>query len=665
MPEARLAASGRDSVIGGISGWIMVGAILLGLAAALFLLNLSRLVPPAAWPALLAGADDLRAIMARDGLAPRFCAGLLGGSALGLASVVLQQVLRNPLAEPGTLGIFAGAKCAIAASIVWAPGLLSLGWDLPALAGGLGVAVFVLLFSARSGFAPATVTLVGLIASLVFGAFGTMLVLTHFDTLGDLYIWEAGSLIQNGWGSVLALGPKLGLVSLAIVLLMRPLSAMQIEGAERLGVRTSLVRGATMLAAVGLSALVASTVGLISFLGLAGAAIARGAGARRLSTRLIAAPLIAAGLLVLTDQALLALAGGIEIPAGITVMLVSVPLLLWMLQRTPVASSAPAAMSAPMRLQVGTAPAFIGLGSALIASFALAATLGPGPDGWQLAHGRLLAELSIWRLPRITAACCAGAMLAMAGSLLQRLTRNAMASPELLGISSGTALMLLVATLFLPGLDRSGTAALSCLACLAILGCVLRLGRRSAFAPDHLLLIGAGLGALLASLLSILLVIGDPRILRVIGWLSGSTYSVDAAEARAIVLATALALLLPLPLVRWIGLMPLGEPVGRSLGMPIAGARLAIVLVVAVLTGIATLFVGPLSFVGLMAPHLARRLGTRTALAEIYGSALVGAVLMVLADWAGRTIAFPWQIPAGLIATALGGAYFVMTAWKR
>ena len=125
------------------------------------------------------------------------------------------------------------------------------------------------------------------------------------------------------------------------------------------------------------------------------------------------------------------------------------------------------------------------------------------------------------------------------------------------------------------------------------------------------------------------------------------------------------AQVLPLPLVRWIGLMPLGEPVGRSLGVPIAGARLAIVLVVAVLTGIATLFVGPLSFVGLMAPHLARRLGTRTALAEIYGSALVGAVLMALADWAGRTIAFPWQIPAGLIATALGGAYFVMTAWKR
>ncbi|MBP0580552.1 Fe(3+)-hydroxamate ABC transporter permease FhuB [Labrys sp. LIt4] len=665
MPEARLAASGRDRIIGRISGWIIVSAVLLGLAAALFLLNLSRQVPPAGWLALLAGADDLRAIMARDGLAPRFCAGLLGGGALGLASVVLQQVLRNPLAEPGTLGIFAGAKCAIAASIIWAPGLLALGWDLPALAGGIGVAAIVLLLSAQSDFAPTTVTLIGLVASLAFGALGTMLVLTHFDALSDLYIWEAGSLIQNGWDTVLALALKLGLVSLAILLLMRPLSAMQIEGAEQLGVRTSLVRGATILAAVGLSALVASTVGLISFLGLAGAAIARGAGARRLPARLVAGPLIAAGLLALTDQALLALAGGIEIPAGITVMLLSVPLLLWMLQHAPAGTSALAMAAEPMRLQLGTASAFIGLGAALVVSFALAATFGPGPDGWQFAQGELFAELSIWRLPRITAACCAGAMLAMAGSLLQRLTRNEMASPELLGISSGTALMLLVATLFLPGLDRYGTAALSCLACLAILACVLWLGRRSAFAPDHLLLIGAGLGALLASLLSILLVIGDPRILRVIGWLSGSTYSVDAAEARAIALATASALLLPLPLLRWIGLMQLGEPVGRSLGVPIAGARLAVVLVVAVLTGVATLFVGPLSFVGLMAPHLARLLGMRTALAEIYGSALVGAVLMILADWVGRTIAFPWQIPAGLIATGLGGAYFIVASWKR
>ncbi|WP_454817118.1 Fe(3+)-hydroxamate ABC transporter permease FhuB [Labrys neptuniae] len=661
MPESRQASGGH----GRIFGWIFVSCALIGLAGALFLLNLTRLVPPAGWPALLAGSDDLRSIMARDGLLPRFCVGLLSGGALGLASVVLQQVLRNPLAEPGTLGIFAGAKCAIAAAIIWAPGLLSLGWDLPALAGGIGVAVIVLLFSARSNFAPATVTLVGLIASLSFGAFGTMLVLTHFDALGDLYIWEAGSLIQNGWGPLLALAPKLGLVSLAVLLLLSPLSVMQIDGAERLGVRTSLVRAATLFAAVGLSALVASAVGLISFLGLAGAAIARSAGARRLTTRMIAAPLIAAGLLALTDQALLALTGGIEIPAGIAAMLLSIPLLLWMLQRAPAARSALAMVTVPIRLQVGTGPAFTGLGAALVLSLALAAMLGPGPDGWQFAHGKLLTDLSIWRLPRITAACCAGAMLAMAGSLLQRLTRNEMASPELLGISSGTALMLLVATLFLPGLDRYGTAALSCLACLAILACVLWLGRRSAFAPDHLLLIGAGLGALLASLLSILLVIGDPRILRVIGWLSGSTYSVDAAEARAIALATALALLLPLPLVRWIGLMPLGEPVGRSLGVPIAGARLAILLVVSILTGIATLFVGPLSFVGLMAPHMARLLGTRTALAEIYGSALIGAVLMVLADWVGRTIAFPWQIPAGLIATGLGGAYFIMAAWKR
>lgn len=99
--------------------------------------------------------------------------------------------------------------------------------------------------------------------------------------------------------------------------------------------------------------------------------------------------------------------------------------------------------------------------------------------------------------------------------------------------------------------------------------------------------------------------------------------------------------------------------------MPLAASRLLLLVFTAILTGAATLIMGPLSFAGLAAPHLARISGLRTPLAQVYGAAIIGAIIMVLADWIGRNIAFPWQVPAGIVATLLGGLYFILLAMKR
>ncbi len=82
-------------------------------------------------------------------------------------------------------------------------------------------------------------------------------------------------------------------------------------------------------------------------------------------------------------------------------------------------------------------------------------------------------------------------------------------------------------------------------------------------------------------------------------------------------------------------------------------------LAAALFTGAATLVVGPLSFVGLMAPHMARMMGLQRPMAQLYGSAVLGAFIMVAADWLGRNLLFPYQIPAGLLATLVGGPYFM------
>jgi iron complex transport system permease protein len=287
------------------------------------------------------------------------------------------------------------------------------------------------------------------------------------------------------------------------------------------------------------------------------------------------------------------------------------------------------------------------------------------PQGW---HWSSLAELPAylpWRGARVAAALAAGALFGMAGVLLQRLTGNAMASPELLGISSGAALGL-IAVLFLAA--QPGTAltlAAATAAAFAVLALMLWLGRRSALSPEHVLLTGVALSTLVSALTAMLLATGDPRMIVVLNWMAGSTYRVTPGQA--LVAAAAVALLVaasPL-MARWLTILPLGESASRSVGVPLTLPRLAVLLATALATAAGTLIVGPLSFVGLMAPHAVRLLGFRQPLPQLIAAAVLGAALMALADLAGRIVAFPWQIPAGLVATFLGGSYFIVLMGRR
>ena len=126
-------------------------------------------------------------------------------------------------------------------------------------------------------------------------------------------------------------------------------------------------------------------------------------------------------------------------------------------------------------------------------------------------------------------------------------------------------------------------------------------------------------------------------------------------------------LLLPVALLlgRWLELLPLGEEMAASFGVDRIRSRMAVLGLAALLTAAATLLVGPVTFIGLLAPHLARRLGCYRAREQLLAAALIGMVVMVFADWAGRQWLFPDQIPAGLMASLIGGGYFVLTLWRR
>ncbi|QGZ64990.1 Fe(3+)-hydroxamate ABC transporter permease FhuB [Paraburkholderia acidisoli] len=646
---------------------------LLALAFALTLHGWAAQVPREAWlrAAFAPAPDHIGEMVAHYSWLPRLVLSLLCGGALALAGVVFQQVLRNPLAEPMTVGVAAGAWLALMLATLWAPAWLLAWREGVALGGGALAMLFVFALAWRRAFAPVALVLGGMIVNLYCGALGLALSIVYERSLTALFIWGGGALAQQDWHTTRWLLPRVAVCAMACAALVRPLTLAGLDdaGARSLGLSLSRARFAALAAAVALTAFVVAAVGMIGFIGLAAPALARACGARRLRDQLTWAPLIGALLLWVTDQAVQQLGGlaGELLPTGAATALFGGPLLLWLVPRLKARAAPPGVQAqlpsppcTPSRA-AATRKLLILAGGALLVAVALAAGFGRGAAGWHWASAAEWTALAHWRVPRIESALAVGALLALAGTLLQRLSGNPLASPEVLGISGGGMLGMLV----LLWLVRAPGAPLLFAACaagaFATLLAMLALARRSGFAPEPMLLAGIAVSALSQAVFGLVIAGSGPFAPLLRNLLMGSTYLIDETFASmALTLAVAL-LALALLCTRWLDILPLGANVTAALGVPVRRARFVILLLAALLSAAAAMIVGPLSFIGLMAPHIVRRMGVRRAAAELLASALFGALLMVVSDWLGRNVLFPQQMPAGLLAMLAGGLYLMVS----
>ncbi|WP_315833215.1 Fe(3+)-hydroxamate ABC transporter permease FhuB [Bradyrhizobium prioriisuperbiae] len=638
--------------------------ILFAAAAALAWRQWTALLPISAWGAALQAPDvnDARQMLMHYTVLPRMAVALLSGAALGLAGTVCQQVLRNPLAEPTTLGVSAAAQLAVASATLWAPSLFVFGKEWVAMLGGFAAVLCVFALAWRRALSPVALVLAGLIVAFYCGAVTNVLVLFNHDYLIGLFIWGAGFLNQQDWSGVTFLAPRLLIAAVLIALMVRPLTLLGFddETARNLGLGLTGARVCALSVAIALSASVVSLVGVLGFVGLAAPAMVMLAGARRFRDRLIWAPLCGAGLLWLTDQLVLLIPSGYrEMPTGAATALLGAPMLLLLLPR--LRTTAPVGGVSEVVVPRSAHPWRLVLAGfiALLLVVWIALALGVGSDGWRWSGLGGIHEFLPWRWPRVASALAAGAMLAVAGTLMQRMTGNPMAAPEVMGISSGAAMGLIVLLFVFPAHSRLLQIAAGAIGAFTVLALVLLFSRRSEFNPDRLLLAGVAMSAIFGAVIAIALATGDPRMGQLLTLLAGSTYQIGGAEASVLLVIAAVLLLFTPVLSRWLDILPLGQVTAHAVGVSVAASRVAVMLVTALLTAAATLVVGPLSFIGLMAPHMARMMGAQRALHQIALAAVIGAILMVLADWAGRVIIFPYQVPAGLFATLIGGPYLM------
>lgn len=265
------------------------------------------------------------------------------------------------------------------------------------------------------------------------------------------------------------------------------------------------------------------------------------------------------------------------------------------------------------------------------------------------------------RVPRTLVALVVGASLAVAGGMMQTLTRNPLASPELLGINAGALFVVVVLVSLWPTASFwawYGGAFLGAALAAGLVWWVAMRGRAPA-GPLRLILAGAALTALFQAFSQALLVIDQQGLDTVLYWLAGSVSGQPLATVWPLMLLALLTLGLACTLARGMNVLAAGDAIARGVGVRVHRLQAMMVLQIVVLAGASVAMAGNIVFVGLIVPHIARRLLSADHRILLPGCALLGAILLLLADVVGRVVILPREVPVGVMTALIGAPLFI------
>lgn len=600
---------------------------------------------------------------------PRAVIAVISGAALGVSGALLQTITRNSLASPTTLGINAGAYFALTVSAIVFPGKLSP--IIVAFSGGLVTAILVYAIAGATQINPLRLTLSGIAVSLALSAFTAALQLLFENETTGLFFWGAGSLSQVDWNSSIYAAPK---VILAVIVALWVAKALDIlllgeDVARSLGQKVQQTRLITTLTAVFLAAVAVSVVGSIGFVGLVAPHLVRLLGYRSHFLLIPGSAIWGAIILVGADIVAQTLTTNLsELPTGSITALIGAPFLIILARSSQQTSKSRSPNQFSFRSNsLDFSLIFLVLSVALCVSLFIGLSWGNlSLNLGQIINtltggGNALSQRVIWqlRLPRLLVGMFAGASLGVSGLLLQGVVRNSLAGPEIVGITSGAGLGALLMLVIFPEAPVEMIPLAAFGGAIAAFGTVYLFAWQNGISPTRLALVGVAMSAFCAAGINILVVFSKLRVAQALVWLSGSTYARSWEELGRLIIFPVILLPLAAIVARWLDLMALGEDLPLSLGLSLQKARGIAIAIAVALAAAAVSTVGTVSFVGLIAPHTARLLIGYHHRQLVPITALLGAILVTLADTIGRVILAPKEIPSGLVTAIIGTPYFL------
>ncbi|QDU60261.1 Iron-uptake system permease protein FeuB [Planctomycetes bacterium Pan216] len=622
-------------------------------------------------------------LVARDVRLPRAILALLVGGSLAAAGAVMQGVTRNPLAGPSIMGLSGGAALANLAAMIAIPSLSYNGSIVASLLGAtcgylsvLGVACL-----APGGFSPTRITLAGAVTSSLYTALTQGLVIA-FAMSGSMMYWTVGGITNVTWDQVVAMAPcfVVGLVGVFCLAPNITILSLGNEVAIGLGQQSRAIRVWASLFVLLLTGGAVAVAGPVAFVGLMVPHLCRGLCGADYRRLIPMAALCGAALTGFADLASRTVLGhGSELPLGIVTAPIGAPCFVWLIRartRNRLDGGRPSGGSIPSVPWPATR-AFAVLGLFLLLGVVSGFQLGYiHYSPWTIlksfvGFGGVEENLVLWsfRFPRVAFAILVGGGIAVSGAIMQGVLKNDLAEPGLLGVSAGSSLAI---TLSLGTLGYSVLASVFILPLAAITGSVATMllvcllcssGQHSS---PRLLLTGVAVGSAISaiSLFASMQLNSEARSFA-IAYSAGSLNG--AGWNYVIALAVWLGVLVP---CAWLAsptlnVLRLGDLVATGLGIRVSIGALVLLSLAVAIGASCVAFAGSIWFLGLIAPHIARRLIGANHSLLIPASALVGAVLLILADVVG-TNAIPYtEIPAGIMVSAIGAPYFLYLLTRR
>ncbi|MCT4790055.1 MULTISPECIES: FecCD family ABC transporter permease [Exiguobacterium] len=267
------------------------------------------------------------------------------------------------------------------------------------------------------------------------------------------------------------------------------------------------------------------------------------------------------------------------------------------------------------------------------------------------------------RIPRTVVALLVGSVLGLAGLLFQLVTRNPLASPDILAVNAGASLAIVLVTLF--GFSSIASFTSAALVGAFIAGVIVYLLSANGGNVMYMTLAGASLAALFSSFTQSIIAYEEGALDEVLFWLTGSVAGRSLELVTTLLPWMVVASLCVLLISKELETLSLGDQVARSLGQNVGVIKFVAVTLAVVLSAFGVALAGPIAFVGLLAPHLARYLFGTAFFARLAGSALLGSVLLLSADIFGRLVLFPREVTVGVVLAVIGGAFFIYLVSAR
>jgi iron complex transport system permease protein len=283
----------------------------------------------------------------------------------------------------------------------------------------------------------------------------------------------------------------------------------------------------------------------------------------------------------------------------------------------------------------------------------------------QIASGTMPQVIQNIRLPRILTGIAVGVNLAIAGALLQGLLRNPLASPQVIGVNSGAGLMAVLIMLVFPGMINLLPLGAFLGALLAAILIYMLASKQRSGVTTNIILSGMALSALLHAATSALMLLYGDELQVTFTWLIGGLTGRGWSYFYTIVPYCVVGAIAAIIISPKLNLFVLGEEIGGALGLSVSFYRMVIITLAAFLAGSAVSVAGTIAFMGLIAPHLARLLVGNDYRYLIPLSAVLGALLIVVADTLARTAFQPVELPVGILTAALGAPFFFYLIYRR